>query len=251
MMGSFRLAGAALVLLGAVVFAIGQNKKTVRPEDQGGSQNSGPVPEAHRGAAAPITPSTEDSVAVKYRYEFEKPEFDVRSIIIEHDARGAGRIVFERKGDGEPLTEPLALSPAALERITGHWSALRFLETETNYQSDKQFAHLGTSRLKMSNGERERSAEFNWTKDRDASALVNEYRRVADQSLFVFEINVALEIQPLESPKLLTRLDSLLGRNAISDPQQLVPLLRSLSTDERLPLIARNHAVRLLKKIEK
>jgi uncharacterized protein (UPF0147 family) len=30
----------------------------------------------------------------------------------------------------------------------------------------------------------------------------------------------------------------------------LVPLLKDISTDEHLPLIARNHALRLLKKIE-
>jgi hypothetical protein len=39
--------------------------------------------------------------------------------------------------------------------------------------------------------------------------------------------------------------------NGLSDPKQLVPLLKDLSTDEHIPLIARNHALRLIKKIEK
>jgi hypothetical protein len=39
-----------------------------------------------------------------------------------------------------------------------------------------------------------------------------------------------------------------LKRNGLSDPLQLVPLLEEISTDEHLPLIARNHALRLLKK---
>jgi uncharacterized protein (UPF0147 family) len=42
-----------------------------------------------------------------------------------------------------------------------------------------------------------------------------------------------------------------LKRNGLSDPQQLVPLLKDISTDEHVPLIARNHALRLIKKIEK
>jgi hypothetical protein len=46
-------------------------------------------------------------------------------------------------------------------------------------------------------------------------------------------------------------LESLLKRDGLSDPHQLIPLLKDLSTDEHLPLIARNHALRLLKKIEK
>jgi hypothetical protein len=46
-------------------------------------------------------------------------------------------------------------------------------------------------------------------------------------------------------------MESLLKRNALSDAQQLLPLLKELSTDERVPLIARNHALRLIKKIQK
>jgi len=46
-------------------------------------------------------------------------------------------------------------------------------------------------------------------------------------------------------------MDMLLTRGDLSDPRQLVPLLKELRTDEHIPLIARNHADRILKKIEK
>ena len=36
----------------------------------------------------------------------------------------------------------------------------------------------------------------------------------------------------------------------VSDPQQLIPLLKDLSTDERVPLITRNTAGKILKKVE-
>jgi hypothetical protein len=49
----------------------------------------------------------------------------------------------------------------------------------------------------------------------------------------------------------MEELESQLKRNGLSDPRQLLPLLRDISTDEHLPLIARNHAARLIKKIEK
>jgi hypothetical protein len=45
--------------------------------------------------------------------------------------------------------------------------------------------------------------------------------------------------------------ESMLKRNALSDPEQVVPLLKEISTDERLPLIARNHALRLISKLAK
>jgi hypothetical protein len=81
--------------------------------------------------------------------------------------------------------------------------------------------------------------------------LTDEYRRIANQAIFIFDISLARENQPLNSPKLLDVLDSYLKRNELSDPQQLLPLLRELSTDERLPLMSRNHAERILKKLEK
>ena len=44
-------------------------------------------------------------------------------------------------------------------------------------------------------------------------------------------------------------MESYIKRNGLSDPEQLLPLLKDLSTDEHVPLIARNHALRLIKKI--
>jgi uncharacterized protein (UPF0147 family) len=49
----------------------------------------------------------------------------------------------------------------------------------------------------------------------------------------------------------LDELDSLVRRNEISDAGQMVPFLQKLSEDERVPLIARNHAAKIIKTIEK
>jgi hypothetical protein len=46
-------------------------------------------------------------------------------------------------------------------------------------------------------------------------------------------------------------MELMLKRNGLSDPRQLLKLLQDLSTDEHVPLIARNHALRLIKQIEK
>ena len=58
-------------------------------------------------------------------------------------------------------------------------------------------------------------------------------------------------MQPLNAPQLMNEMETLLTRDGLSDPHQLVPLLTELRTDERIPLIARNHADRILKKIKK
>jgi hypothetical protein len=233
---------AALLILGAAIFG-------VLPAQTPADPKINPPRQDNPGARREENKKPPD--ATKYSYEFTQPQFYIRHILIEHDATGRGKITFERLGEDTAIVEPIELSTGALGRIFSLWTTLAFLDTTENYQSAKQFPHLGTMRLVMEQGTRKRTAEFNWTNNKDAFALVNEYRHVADQAIFVFDMSIARENQPLNAPKLMELLESLLNRNELSDPYQLVPLLRELTTDERLPLIARNHAGRLLKKIEK
>ena len=213
------------------------HKQNARPEKSSAVPASQAAPGLNRSA--------------RFSYEFTQPQFFLRHILIEHDASGHGKITFERLNEEVPIVENLEISPAALERISALWQALKFLESETNYQSEKQFPHLGMMKLSMIEGEKKRTAEFNWSNVPEASDLAKEYRRVADQASLVFDISVARENQPLNAPKLMEALESLLKRNGLSDPKQLVPLLKEINSDERLPLIARNHAVRLLAKVNK
>lgn len=233
---------AALLIMGAAICALGQTS--------GGAvkQNTREV-EAPKEAVKAIKSAPAE--AVSYYYEFEKSDFLIRRINIKHNGEGHGEISFERQGDIEPIVEPLDLSQGALTRILAHWNNLRFLDSTVSYQAERQFPQLGTMRLRMTRDSRERVVEFNWTNDADAKALTDEYRRAANQAIFIFDISVARQNQPLDSPKLLDRLDSLLKRSELSDPQQLIPLLRDINTDERFPLMARNHAARILKKLEK
>ena len=185
-----------------------------------------------------------------YSYEFTQPDFLVSHITIQHDAMGRGKITFQKKGVETSIEEPIELSTGALGRILGAWTDLRFLESTESYQSHLKYPHLGTMRLTMAREPLKRTAEFNWTDNKIASLLATEYRRVADQAILIFDIAVARESQPLNAPKLMDEFELLLKRNGLSDPQQMVPLLNEVSTDEHLPLIARNHALRLIKKLE-
>ena len=254
------LAAIAALLTGAAIAAPAQKRDarktparpapTPAPTPAPAKKNAGARPgEAPAAPAVPTSAKAADEV--RYFYEFSQPDFIVSHIQIEHDSAGRGQITFERRGDGKPITEPLEISPAAFARIVGAWEALRFLDTEASYQADKQFPNLGTVRLRMKQGARERTTEFNWTNEETARALAAEYRHLADQQLFVFDVDVARQYQPSETVKLLKRLESLLQRNEVSDAAQLAPLLSDLSTDERIPLMARNQAGRLLKKIQK
>jgi hypothetical protein len=232
---------AALVILSAAICTVAQTS--------GGAVKQNTREKAGQDVATAIKNAPAEDVS--YSYEFKKPEFFIRHIVIKHDSSGRGEISFEKLGDLEPIVEPLELSESARTRILALWDALRFLDSSENYQSERQYPHLGTMRLRMVKATRERMAEFNWTNDPNAKSLVDEYRRAANQAIFVFDMSVALQNQPLNSPKLLDQFDSYLRRNELSDPQQLIPFLRGLSTDERLPLMARHHAERIVQKLEK
>jgi hypothetical protein len=265
MRGSLRvvLASAALLLSGAAVRARAQRKATPRPaatpqQSQPKKVSARPDDDA-KPSSTPQTPAkptpakTEkpDPNAVHFTYEFSQPDFFVYFVHIEHDEKGKGTIRFERRSDTEQITDPVQISPAALERIRAHFDALRFLDSTDNYQGEKTYPSQGKTKLTLKQAGRERTTEFNYSQNPEAQGLADEYRRVTEQALFVFDVNVALENQPLEMPKIINRLESLIDRKYLSDTQQLLPLIRELTEDERVPLVGRNQAARILKKLDK
>ena len=237
----FRLFSVLLLAVGAAIVAPAQD---VKRNDRAPDRVASPAPVNHGE-------DKKQPNGTRYSYEFTQKDFVVSHIVITHDSVGLGEISFERRSEAAPIVEPIELSPAAQARIYGLWTELRFLDSSEDYQAAKNFAHLGTYKIAMNDGKRQRTAEFNWSDNKAAWALANEYRRVADQAILVFNLKLAREMQPLNTPSLLTEMDMLLKRDGLSDPQQLVALLNELKTDEHIPLIARNHADRILKKIGK
>jgi hypothetical protein len=202
------------------------------------------------GDSATVTQNAA-KISPTYFYEFSQPDFIISKINIEHDETGKGTISFVKKGSSEPISDPIEVSAAALERINNVLTALDFVNSNENYQYEKDYSHLGNMTFRIKQAGRERTAKFNWSENKNAKALADEYRRISNQFIWIFDITVARENQPLESPKLMDSLDSLIRRTEISDPKQLVPFLNGMTNDERIPLIARNHAAKLVKQIEK
>ena len=214
------------------------SKKNERPQSGSGSVKT---------STAPPTPAREPT----YFYEFAQPDFVIAKIVIQHDDAGAGTITFTKKLFGDTVTDPITVSPEVMTRINDAYAALNFLDSTENYQYERDYAHLGVMTFRLKRGEKQRMAIFNYTTNKDAKILADEYRKIGNQFIWMFDISVARENQPLESPKLLDSLDSQMRRGEMSDPTQLIPLLKSLTDDERIPLIARNHAGKLVERIEK
>ena len=200
----------------------------------------------HANSTVEPTPTVSDPT---YFYEFSQPDFDISNIVIEHDDSGKGTIKFTKKLFSDTVTDPIQVSPAALERINAAYTTLNFLSSTDSYQYEKDYSHLGVMTFRLKRDAKQRSTTFNYTVNKDAKVLADEYRKLSNQYVWVFDITVARENQTLNAPRLLDSLDSLIRRNEISDPSQMVPLLKELSNDERIPLIARNHAGKLVDRI--
>lgn len=242
----------------SVKSATGETSDTLAPQKKNARDEAPPTTETKTPQKKNQTPKTTAVNPVKiepkytYYYEFTQKDFPVRHIVIEHDENGKGKISFEKKDFDEALTDPLQLSPVSLEKIKTLFQTLNFVDSTETYQSaERDYAHLGTMKIRRKIDGKERTVEFNWTENKDARALAEEYRKIAQQYVWQFDISVARENQPLEAPGLMDALDGYLKRNEISDPPQMLPLLKELSNDERIPLIARNRATRLIKIIEK
>lgn len=187
----------------------------------------------------------------RYRYEYTQPDFVVSRIVIEHDDSGKGTITFKRSSLGDDLSEPVAVSARTLEKLRAAFDALNFLDSTENYQFERDFSNMGNVAITLRRDGRERTAKYNWTSNPNAKLLMDEYRRLANQLVWMFDFNLARSNQPLETPKLVDSLDGLIKRNEISDPHQMLPFLINVTNDERVPLIGRNRAGKLVKQIEK
>ena len=187
-----------------------------------------------------------------YFFEFSQPEFANSRVVLEYDENGKGKITLRKKDLEEDFTDPIQLSPATLEKLNELWAKLNFLDANENYQSKKyDYPHLGTMHFKIKKDGREREVVFNFTEHPDAKALADEYKKISYQFVWMFDMSVARENMPLDAPRVMQQLYGYLKRDEISDPPSLIPYLRQLSNDERIPLIARNSATRMIADIEK
>jgi hypothetical protein len=191
------------------------------------------------------------AVTPTYIYEFDRPGFIYPNVRIEHDESGRGMISFKRDGYEGSIDDPILLSQRTLETLNKAFSALDFVNSSEEYQTKLDHSNMGNVSITRRTAGKERTAKFNWTDNKDAKLVMDEYRRISNEYTWRFEMLSSRQNQPLLSPGLVDSFDRYLQRSEISDPPHMLPFLTELSTDERLPLMARNHLTKLIRSIEK
>ena len=186
-----------------------------------------------------------------YFYEYSRPGFLVGKVWIEHDENGKGKITFQKQEFDEMITDPIELSAGTMDKLKAAFANLNFLNSTESYQYEKDYPHMGNIVITVKKDGKSRTAKYNWTVNKDAKQLMDTYRGIGQEYVWRFDINLAMEMQPLQTPGLMDEIVLYVNRNEIPDPPHLIPILTKLSNDERMPLMARNRAAKLIKEIEK
>jgi hypothetical protein len=189
--------------------------------------------------------------AISFKFKFENSRFYIPLVEIDIAVDGSGELRFKRGEADEIIERKLKLLPATLARINQLVARTRFLDSSEDYQSEKDFSHLGWVTITARQSERERTVRFNYTKNQDVSEIAEIFRAIATQEIALFDIELAQRYQPLSIPQLLDALESDLRLQRVAEPMKLLVTLRELSGDDTLPLIARNKAKQLAEQIEK
>ncbi len=185
-----------------------------------------------------------------YHYLFENPRFTTPLQELDFDGSGRGKFRFKRK-DNDEVVNNLLVSPEVLSQIQLLLDDLNFLTSDENYQHKKDFSHLGNMTISYSRGGKERTVKFNYTENQSMYRLSEIFRNIVTQETRAFELEAVLANDPISTPVQLRMLESELKSKRVADPRRFDQILKNIKLDEGVPLIARNHADRLLQMISK
>jgi len=208
------------------------------------------------GQGVPATPPPSDAAAVSQsdlaiRYRFENSQFLIPKIELTIDGAGHGRLTWERKDARKPLSRDVRVSDRGLADLRNLLVRLDFVHSTAEYQTREDHSNLGTTAIRVVQAGVSREVVFNYTQNRDADALGRLLRGIANREMYVAELEVAIQHQPLETPAALSVLAQEFAQGRIGDATGLLPLLTSMADDMALPLITRNKATELARRISK
>lgn len=195
-------------------------------------------------------PAHGGTAGAHYRYLFENPRFTTPVQELEFDGSGQGRFRFKRK-DSDEIVNKLAVSSEVLTRLQLLFDDMNFLASNEGYQHKKDFSHLGNMTITYSRDGKERTVKFNYTDNQSMSRLNDIFRNIVTQETRIFELEAVIANDPISAPAQLRMLESELKSKRVADPHRFDPILKNIKLDEGVPLIARNHADRLLLMISK
>lgn len=201
---------------------------------------------AQDGAAE--NPASNES---SFSYKFENPRFIIPLMEVDVASDGSGQVRFKRGESDEIIDFDLKISPATLVRLRQLMNDSNFLSSNEEYQAKRDFSYLGWMTISARQGERARTVRFNHTEKIEIKEMADIFRGIATQGMHLFNIETSQQYQPLDLPGQLQALENDLRLQRLAEPERMLPVLREIAGNDTAPLIARNHATRIVSAIEK
>lgn len=186
-----------------------------------------------------------------FDYKFENARFYISLIELKLDPEGMGTLRFKQGESDDVIDQKVNLQRNTLQKINELLAKANFLGSTEDYQSKKDFSHLGWITIAVASQGKHRSVRFNYTQVKAMADLADLFRAIATQGIDLFHLRVSLEHQPLDVPAQVDAIENDLRLERLAEPQSLIGPLRDLAQDDTVPLIARNHAGRLITEIQK
>lgn len=183
-------------------------------------------------------------------YVFENPSFMLSPVELRIDESGNADLRFTRKDVAQPVHRPVRLELDVYRSICSLVETARILESSDEYQSKRHFANLGTYTVTAERNGTSRTVRFDNSENETIMDLVKLLRGITTREVHAFDLETAALYAPLAIPGLLDRVEADLKFDRIVAPAGLVPVLRRISDDPSLPLIARNRAEKLERKLK-
>jgi hypothetical protein len=197
----------------------------------------------------PMNGSAKSGMAFTYR--FENTRFYIPVIDLQINADRGSKLSFKQGESDDTIDQAFTLAPETMDKLLDLITRSKFMESNEDYQSKKDFSHLGWITITATEGQRRRTIKFNYSQNKDVANLADIFRAIATQWIDIFHVKVAVEHQPLDLPAQLDALENDLQLERLAEPEQVARILRDISQDDTLPLIARNHADRIISAIHK
>lgn len=108
--------------------------------------------------------------------------------------------------------------------------------------AQRRIAYLGQKTFRYEQGARKQEVTYNYTLNEDAAALQQIFEGLGREELDVQDLQRTMRYDHLGVNEVLRRIETDVNANAIPAPENLLPVLDQVSSDERYMEIARKHA---------
>ena len=116
-------------------------------------------------------------------------------------------------------------------------------------ESPLKVAFMGAKTFRYENGDQKSEAQFNYSQDLQAQALLDKFERIAETAAHRIDLERTAKYDHLGVMKALLQLEGAMGRNRVVAPEQFLPMLDRVANNETYMHTARALAAEIAEAI--